>query len=81
MMDDDDGGRKESSKVDDDNSRVQEPLVRSLAEHDSKSILKPLQEIPLWVKNPYFDRVDWLNRFVQYTWPYRIRQSASKLRL
>ncbi|KAL8128935.1 hypothetical protein V2J09_018090 [Rumex salicifolius] len=51
-------------------TNVKDPTVRPLAEHDSKSILKLLPEIPLWVKNPDFDRVDWLNRFVQYMWPY-----------
>ncbi|XP_030943102.1 synaptotagmin-1-like isoform X2 [Quercus robur] len=29
-----------------------------------------LPEIPLWVKNPDYDRVDWLNKFILYMWPY-----------
>ncbi|XP_020261612.1 synaptotagmin-2 isoform X1 [Asparagus officinalis] len=29
-----------------------------------------LPEIPLWVKNPDFDRIDWLNKFIEYMWPY-----------
>ncbi|KAL1311987.1 synaptotagmin-2 isoform X3 [Arachis ipaensis] len=29
-----------------------------------------LPEIPLWIKNPDFDRLDWLNRFVEHLWPY-----------
>lgn len=35
----------------------QDPEVRPLAELDAKSLLKLLPEIPLWVKNPDFDRV------------------------
>ncbi|KAK1363500.1 hypothetical protein POM88_039061 [Heracleum sosnowskyi] len=29
-----------------------------------------LPEIPLWVKNPDYDRVDWLNKFIEHMWPY-----------
>ncbi|KAJ6813178.1 synaptotagmin-2-like [Iris pallida] len=29
-----------------------------------------LPEIPLWVKNPDFDRIDWLNKFIENMWPY-----------
>ncbi|GAB2217992.1 hypothetical protein Droror1_Dr00001207 [Drosera rotundifolia] len=49
---------------------VKDPLIRPLVEHDSQTLLKLLPEIPLWVKNPDFDRVDWLNRFIEYMWPY-----------
>ncbi|XP_010691897.2 synaptotagmin-2 isoform X1 [Beta vulgaris subsp. vulgaris] len=49
---------------------VKDPEVRPLAELDAKSLLKLLPEIPLWVKNPDFDRVDWLNKFILYMWPY-----------
>ncbi|CAO2833812.1 unnamed protein product [Amaranthus hypochondriacus] len=49
---------------------VKDPEVRPLVELDSKTLLRVLPEIPLWVKNPDFDRVDWLNKFIQYMWPY-----------
>jgi len=38
-------------------SPEQDPIVRPLVEHDSNSLESMLPEIPLWVKNPDFDRV------------------------
>lgn len=35
----------------------QDPKIRPLVEHDSKSLEQMLPEIPLWVKNPDYDRV------------------------
>ncbi|XP_073293313.1 synaptotagmin-3-like isoform X2 [Primulina huaijiensis] len=29
-----------------------------------------MPEIPLWVKSPDFDRVDWLNKFLSDMWPF-----------
>ncbi|XP_019174937.1 PREDICTED: synaptotagmin-2-like [Ipomoea nil] len=49
---------------------VKDPDIRPLAEKDSKSLQKLMPEIPLWVKNPDFDRLDWLNKFVELMWPY-----------
>lgn len=49
---------------------VKDPIVRPLAELDSKTLSALLPEIPLWVKNPDYDRVDWLNKFVRDLWPY-----------
>ncbi|CDO96921.1 unnamed protein product [Coffea canephora] len=49
---------------------VKDPVIRPLVEHDSESLQKLLPEIPLWVKNPDYDRVDWLNKFLEYMWPY-----------
>ncbi|CAH9120564.1 unnamed protein product [Cuscuta epithymum] len=49
---------------------VKDPDIRPLAEKDSKSLQKMLPEIPFWVKNPDFDRLDWLNKFVGAMWPY-----------
>lgn len=40
-----------------DNSHEQDPVIRPLAEQDNESLLKLLPEIPLWVKNPDYDRV------------------------
>ncbi|KAM0938732.1 putative C2 domain, synaptotagmin-like mitochondrial-lipid-binding domain, C2 domain superfamily [Dioscorea sansibarensis] len=49
---------------------VKDPTIRPLVEHDSKSLERMFPEIPLWVKNPDFDRVDWLNKFIETMWPY-----------
>ncbi|CAL9153098.1 unnamed protein product [Musa hybrid cultivar] len=51
-------------------SDVQDPKIRPLVEHDSKSLERMLPEIPLWVKNPDYDRIDWLNKFLEMMWPY-----------
>lgn len=49
---------------------VKDPTIRPLVEHDSKSLEQMLPEIPFWVKNPDFDRIDWLNKFIETLWPY-----------
>ncbi|ONM61284.1 Synaptotagmin-2 [Zea mays] len=49
---------------------VKDVKVRPLVEYDSKSLEGILPEIPLWVKNPDYDRIDWLNRFLELMWPY-----------
>uniref|UniRef100_A0A1D1YIT7 Extended synaptotagmin-2 n=1 Tax=Anthurium amnicola TaxID=1678845 RepID=A0A1D1YIT7_9ARAE len=49
---------------------VKDPLVRPLVEQDSRSLQRMLPEIPLWIKNPDFDRIDWLNKFLETMWPY-----------
>lgn len=51
-------------------SDVKDPMVRPLVEQDTKSLQRLLPEIPLWVKNPDYDRVDWLNKFLLAMWPY-----------
>nr|GMC52203.1 synaptotagmin-2-like [Ipomoea batatas] len=51
-------------------SNVKDPDIRPLAEQESEGLQRLLPEIPLWVKNPDFDRLDWLNRFIETMWPY-----------
>ncbi|KAI4316953.1 hypothetical protein L6164_024875 [Bauhinia variegata] len=51
-------------------SDVKDPTIRPLVEHDSKSLQQLLPEIPLWIKNPDYDRLDWLNKFIENMWPY-----------
>lgn len=51
-------------------SDVKDPKIRPLVDQDSESLLRMLPEIPLWVKNPDIDRVDWLNRFIEHMWPF-----------
>ncbi|CAN7034954.1 hypothetical protein IGI04_032234 [Brassica rapa subsp. trilocularis] len=47
-----------------------DPEIKPLMELDSEAIAKMFPEIPLWVKNPDFDRIDWLNKLIGYMWPY-----------
>jgi Ca2+-dependent lipid-binding protein len=49
---------------------VKELKIRPLVELDTKSLEQMLPEIPNWVKNPDFDRIDWLNKFIEHMWPY-----------
>ncbi|CAL9163194.1 synaptotagmin-3-like isoform X1 [Musa acuminata AAA Group] len=51
-------------------SDVKDPIVRPLHELDSNALQKLLPEIPFWLKNPDYDRVDWLNKFILNMWPY-----------
>ncbi|KAJ8452980.1 hypothetical protein Cgig2_014743 [Carnegiea gigantea] len=51
-------------------SDVKDPDVRPLAEQDSDKLQHMLAEIPLWVKTPDYDRIDWLNQFIGLMWPY-----------
>lgn len=84
----------------------QDPVIRPLVERDTKTLQKLLSEIPLWVKNPDYDRVcivtylhftafsptsllrnlilfspkfkvDWINKFLEYMWPYLDKVIAS----
>ncbi|OMO86782.1 C2 calcium-dependent membrane targeting [Corchorus capsularis] len=47
-----------------------EPITRPLEELDTDTLLDLLPDIPLWVKCPDYERVDWLNKFVADMWPY-----------
>ncbi|RWR96646.1 synaptotagmin-3 [Cinnamomum micranthum f. kanehirae] len=49
---------------------VKDPIIRPLHELDSKTLRALRNEIPHWVKNPDYDRVDWLNKFVLDLWPF-----------
>ncbi|KAJ3688935.1 hypothetical protein LUZ61_018099 [Rhynchospora tenuis] len=49
---------------------VKEPLTTQLRDMDTKSLNKLLPEIPMWIKNPDYERVDWLNKFLHDMWPY-----------
>ncbi|XP_021900316.1 synaptotagmin-1-like isoform X1 [Carica papaya] len=51
-------------------SDVKDPKIRPLVDQDSESLLRMLPEIPLWVKNPDIDRVDWLKWFIEHMWPF-----------
>lgn len=49
---------------------VKEPTFTPLVEQEAKTVQQLLPEIPLWIKNPDYDRLDWLNKFVECMWPY-----------
>ncbi|KAK2452254.1 Calcium-dependent lipid-binding (CaLB domain) family protein [Trifolium repens] len=49
---------------------VEDPTVRPLVELDAKLLQQLLPELPFWIKNPDYDRLDWLNKFVESMWPY-----------
>ncbi|XP_020524310.1 synaptotagmin-3 isoform X2 [Amborella trichopoda] len=49
---------------------TKDPNIRPINELDSTALHSLLPEIPSWVKNPDYDRVDWLNKFVHDMWPY-----------
>ncbi|ESQ40331.1 hypothetical protein EUTSA_v10013165mg [Eutrema salsugineum] len=46
------------------------PPARPLVETSISVLLDLLPDIPLWMKNPDYERVDWFNRFLSYMWPY-----------
>lgn len=74
----------------------QDPEIKPLAEEELETVQRMIPEIPLWIKNPDFDRVsigfgynlfhfknfisldfvfvflkvDWLNKLIEYMWPY-----------
>ncbi|KAK9283339.1 hypothetical protein L1049_011579 [Liquidambar formosana] len=49
---------------------VKDPVVKPLYEFNTTTLHDLLPEIPLWVKSPDYERVDWLNKFILDMWPY-----------
>ncbi|WRX29925.1 hypothetical protein QQP08_022412, partial [Theobroma cacao] len=57
-----------------------DPQIRPLVQEDSKTLQWLFREIPLWVKNPDFDRafpyvwsqVDWINKIIKVDWINKI---------
>ncbi|XP_042751636.1 synaptotagmin-3 isoform X1 [Lactuca sativa] len=49
---------------------VKIPFIRPLQELDRSSLVDILPEIPLWVKHPDYERIDWFNDVVRDMWPY-----------
>ncbi|CAA2969032.1 synaptotagmin-3-like isoform X1 [Olea europaea subsp. europaea] len=43
---------------------------KSLEDYDSSTLIDLLPKLPLWVMNPDYERVDWLNKFINDMWPY-----------
>ncbi|KAJ7970449.1 synaptotagmin-3 [Quillaja saponaria] len=59
---------------------VEDPVIRPLCELDTSGLQEILPEIPLWVKSPDYDRVDWLNKFVSNMWPCLDKAIGAKIR-
>ncbi|CAL1388572.1 unnamed protein product [Linum trigynum] len=51
-------------------SDIKDPEIRPLDEQDDETLQQMFPEIPPWVKNPDHERMDWLNKFIEYMWPY-----------
>ncbi|WOL18882.1 synaptotagmin-2 [Canna indica] len=51
-------------------SDVKDPKIHPLIEYDTQSLGCIFPEVPLWVKNPDYERIDWLNKFLVLMWPY-----------
>ncbi|GJS94800.1 synaptotagmin-3 isoform X1 [Tanacetum coccineum] len=62
------------------NEPFEDPLVRPILELDTASLLDLVPEIPLWLKNPDYDPVDWLNKFVLNMWPYLDKAICAAIR-
>ncbi|CAI9766320.1 unnamed protein product [Fraxinus pennsylvanica] len=43
---------------------------KSLEDYDSNTLIDLIPKLPLWVMNPDYERVDWLNKFINDMWPY-----------
>ncbi|KAF9674888.1 hypothetical protein SADUNF_Sadunf10G0174000 [Salix dunnii] len=59
---------------------VKDPAVRPLHELDTDALLDILPDIPLWVKCPDYERVDWLNKFLLDMWPYLDKAICAMIR-
>ncbi|PON67978.1 Synaptotagmin-like mitochondrial-lipid-binding domain containing protein [Trema orientale] len=53
-----------------ESDEVKDPVIRPLNELETSALEEIMPEIPMWVKTPDYDRVDWLNKFILQMWPY-----------
>ncbi|KDP29129.1 hypothetical protein JCGZ_16518 [Jatropha curcas] len=60
--------------------QVKDPIIRPLHELDTDSLLDLLLEVPMWMKHPDYDRIDWLNMFVLDIWPYLDKAVSNLIR-
>ncbi|KAI3517237.1 hypothetical protein L1887_16450 [Cichorium endivia] len=65
---------------DPNNETVEDPVVKPISELDITSLQDLVPEIPLWLKNPDYDRVDWLNTFLLNMWPYLDKAICAAIR-
>ncbi|KAF7097811.1 hypothetical protein CFC21_099598 [Triticum aestivum] len=50
--------------------RPQDPVIRPLRDLDHETLQTMVQDIPLWVKYPDYERIDWMNKFICDMWPF-----------
>nr|TKW23061.1 hypothetical protein SEVIR_4G269000v2 [Setaria viridis] len=50
--------------------RLQDPVIRPLRDLDSETLQTTIPDIPLWVKSPDYERIDWMNKFIFDMWPF-----------
>ncbi|KAG8501923.1 hypothetical protein CXB51_004566 [Gossypium anomalum] len=55
-------------------------LFRRVSQLDNTALLNLLHDIPLWVKCPDYERVDWLNKIIADMWPYLNKAICSSIR-
>ncbi|XP_022993801.1 synaptotagmin-3-like isoform X2 [Cucurbita maxima] len=60
--------------------KVKDPMIRPICELDSDALEELIPEIPLWVKHPDFNRVDWFNKFLAAMWPYLDKAICRRIR-
>ncbi|XP_014494354.1 synaptotagmin-2 [Vigna radiata var. radiata] len=51
-------------------TNVEDPEIKPMVEQEQETLQRMFPEIPVWIKSPDFDRLDWLNKFLEYMWPY-----------
>lgn len=49
-------------------------------EIEPNSLVDLLPELPLWVLNPDYERVDWFNEFIANMWPYLDKSILANIR-
>ncbi|CAA0829734.1 Synaptotagmin-3 [Striga hermonthica] len=58
-----------------------EIVSKPFKELDSSSIIDLIQDLPLWVMSPDYERVDWLNKCIESTWPYFDKAACGMIRI
>ncbi|XP_061347058.1 synaptotagmin-3 [Gastrolobium bilobum] len=61
--------------------QVKDSVVRPISELGPNALQELLPEIPLWVKTPDFERVDWLNKFLLDMWPFLDKAICKMIRI
>ncbi|KAH6804026.1 Calcium-dependent lipid-binding family protein [Perilla frutescens var. frutescens] len=59
---------------------VEDLESKPLCELDTAGLEDLMPEIPLWVKSPDYDRVDWLNKFLSDMWPFMEKAICNTIR-
>nr|CAB3471224.1 unnamed protein product [Digitaria exilis] len=59
----------------------QDPVIRPLRDLDSKTLQTTIPAIPLWVKSPDYERIDWMNKFIFDMWPFLDKAICNNIKL